>query len=260
MTGTTSDIELQRWLKTRAGRGLARLEKAEVRAQLRPLSGHLVAHVGQVFNAVDDLIACGDFRHRVRIAATPRSDVQLAGVAEQLPFQADSVSTLVLPHALELAENPHDVIREAHRVLVPEGHLILSGFNPWSVAGLAKIVIPARQQPWSDRWVAAGRVRDWLALLGFETVMVRPGWLQRTGNLLNRVPTGLLALTRHPPLSFAAGVYVLAARKKVIWMRPVVSRWQIRPALPSVGLAGTTARASRSRHLRLIDGGLVDGG
>ena len=55
-----------------------------------------------------------------------------------LPFAPESFSTVVLPHVLEGHELPHQVLREAHRVLRSEGHLVLSGFNPMSLLGIQR--------------------------------------------------------------------------------------------------------------------------
>jgi hypothetical protein len=37
---------------------------------------------------------------------------------------------------LELARDPHHALREVERVLVPEGRVVISGFNPASLWGL----------------------------------------------------------------------------------------------------------------------------
>ncbi len=38
-----------------------------------------------------------------------------------LPFEAQSVDLIVMPHTLEFTRNPHGLLREAERVLMPEG-------------------------------------------------------------------------------------------------------------------------------------------
>ncbi|WP_223717365.1 class I SAM-dependent methyltransferase, partial [Escherichia fergusonii] len=53
-----------------------------------------------------------------------------------LPFPANSLDLVVLPHALELASDPHETLREVERVLVPEGRVVILGFNPASLWGL----------------------------------------------------------------------------------------------------------------------------
>ena len=57
---------------------------------------------------------------------------------EALPFESQSVDLLVLPHAFECTAEPHNVLREVERVLVPEGRVVISGFNPWSMWARAR--------------------------------------------------------------------------------------------------------------------------
>ena len=85
-----------------------------------------------------------------------------------LPFSEDVFSTVVLPHVLERHELPHQVLREAHRVLMPEGHIVLTGFNPASLMGLQRWLRPAAVC--SGRYYSVRRVIDWLQLLGFDVV------------------------------------------------------------------------------------------
>ena len=51
----------------------------------------------------------------------------------QLPLASQSVDLVVLPHVLETHNNPHQVLRESERVLMPEGQLVVSGFNTVSL-------------------------------------------------------------------------------------------------------------------------------
>jgi len=91
---------------------------------------------------------------------------------ESLPFPANSLDLVVLPHALELARDPHHTLREVARVLVPEGRVVIAGFNPASLWGLWQ-----RMGRWGWRralvlpqgeFIGYWRLRDWLRLLDFE--------------------------------------------------------------------------------------------
>jgi len=69
-------------------------------------------------------------------SATPR--VALVTNAAALPFPEASLDLVVLPHTLELSADPHHVLREVERVLVPEGRVVVAGFNPNSFWGLCQ--------------------------------------------------------------------------------------------------------------------------
>ena len=80
--------------------------------------------------------------HALLIHANDRQDQakrylwhQIEGNPNELPFASDSIDLLVLPHVLEFAADAHQILREAERVLRPEGRLIISGFNPASLWG-----------------------------------------------------------------------------------------------------------------------------
>lgn len=91
-----------------------------------------------------------------------------------LPFPADSLDLVVLAHTLEASADPHATLREVHRVLVPEGRVVIAGLNPVSLWGWRSQ--PPLWRRWGKRrtaggsgeWIGYWRLRDWLRLLGFE--------------------------------------------------------------------------------------------
>ncbi|MDO8292680.1 MAG: methyltransferase domain-containing protein, partial [Gallionella sp.] len=103
------------------------------------------------------------------------NDVRLC--CTELPFDTASLDLVLIPHVLEFAEHPHQILREVERVLMPEGSLIISGFNPRSLWGLRKTLggvhraLGCKQgYPWNGHFISLPRLKDWLALLGFEVV------------------------------------------------------------------------------------------
>lgn len=119
---------------------------------------------------------------------------------DALPFPNASLDLVVLPHALELARDPHLTLREVERVLVPEGRVVIAGFNPASLWGLRQRSGHMRERfglrrsrelflPRAGDFIGYWRLRDWLRLLGFEVEAGRFGcwrpacqserWLQR---------------------------------------------------------------------------------
>ncbi len=109
-----------------------------------------------------------------------------------LPFPAQSLDLVVLPHTLEWVDDPHACLREVDRVLVPGGQVVISGFNTWSLWGARQLlgrVGGGWYLPQHGEFLAPRRVRDWLHLLSFEVTQGRFGcyrpalcsqrWLQR---------------------------------------------------------------------------------
>lgn len=93
------------------------------------------------------------------------------GQVNELPFATGSLDLIALPHVLEFAENPHEALREIHRVLRPEGRLVISGFNPMSLWGarqsLGKL-FGAPFLPREGQFISHLRIKDWLKLLDYS--------------------------------------------------------------------------------------------
>ena len=144
---------------------------------------------------------------------------------DALPFEANSLDLLLLPHTLETAPDPHHRLREAHRVLRPEGRLIVLGLNPASLWGLRQRAFAwcgGRFLPQQGEFLGYWRLRDWLQVLGFEIAEARFGcwrpplqreaWLARWG-IMDR-----LGATWWPVFG---AVYFIHAIKRVHGMRLV---------------------------------------
>src|SRR5882724_11477128 len=105
--------------------------------------------------------------YRFSLALEPGA--ALAADPLQLPLASQSVDLVALPHVLEFHPNPHEVLREAERVLMPEGQIVISGFNSASLWRLRQVFTwRARDVPWDARFIGLLRLRDWLRVLGFE--------------------------------------------------------------------------------------------
>lgn len=95
--------------------------------------------------------------------------VSLRAAADFLPIQSNSMDLVILPHVIEFNTNPHQILREVHRILIPEGHIVISGFNPLSLWGVNRYLKPIRREfPWNGNFIALSRLKDWLKLLDFE--------------------------------------------------------------------------------------------
>lgn len=161
-----------------------------------------------------------------RELCTVRSDFH------HLPFATHSLDLVVLPHILEFDAHPHQILREVDRVLVPEGSVLVIGFNPFSLWGLRRFMAGQRgEPPWQGRYLSVPRLKDWFTLLGYETRAGAFGcyappvrqekWLARC-RLLEQ------AGDRWWP--FMGAVYVVQAIKRQHGLRLVMPKWLDRMA------------------------------
>jgi SAM-dependent methyltransferase len=95
----------------------------------------------------------------------------IEGDSSELPFASESIDLIVLPHVLEFAADPHQILREVDRVLRPEGRLVISGFNPASLWGARQYIsrlIGSPYLPRDGQFISLIRIKDWLQLLNYS--------------------------------------------------------------------------------------------
>lgn len=173
--------------------------------------------------------------------------------AHQLPFASNSLDLVLLPHTLDFSHDPHQALREAERVLVPEGYLIISGFNPLSAWGLKRVLMKRNGYPWSGHFLTPLRIRDWLALLGFEIADISMACHAppfRNAKWLERCRFMDKAAGKWWPMM--GGIYFVIAQKKVAAMRVIRPNWnaaKLRPRLAVVPSRRNTARTTRKNGI-----------
>ena len=227
--------EWHAWLDSPPGRYVLEWEQSHFDEAVGDVFGY---HAIQCGEPALDALRANRMPHRVHalrdadpLPAHDRPRVRVEHF-EELPFDTQSIDLLALPHVLEFAQDPHQVLREADRVLRPEGRLIVSGFNPVSLWGARQLLRGpfAPFLPREGHFIAVPRLRDWCKLLSFEVERARYGcwrppcrtqlWLERT-RVLER------AGDRWWPICGA--VYMVSATKRVRGMRLIGPAWK-RPA------------------------------
>lgn len=250
-SGREARAGLRQWYATPLGRTLAACEQSRLDESLGNLFGYHLLQVGTPQGG--DLTAASRISHRMLLAdrATDlpsQGDSEgCIGLPEALPVAGDSIDLLLLPHVLAFADDPHQVLREAERVVIPEGHVAVLGFNPWSLWGLCRLVLGWRRQaPWCGRFLSPWRVKDWLSLLGFDTVLLHHMYYRpplRHPGLLERL--SFLERWGRRGWPILGGGYLLVAKKRVATLTPIRPRWRPRRALVATGLAGPTVRKQK---------------
>ena len=220
----------EEWLETPAGRYVLNWEQQKHDLLVSDIFG---------FNALQLSLPNHDYlranRMPLRVNCADERYGGATGVLadpHQLPFAANSIDLVVLPHALEFDENPHQVLREVERVLVPEGHVIVTGFNPYSLWGARRKLSRLQSlPPWRGEFISVSRLKDWFSLLGFEMLagsfgcyapaVMQEKWLRR---FLFMDSAG----DRWWPI--AGAVYVVQAVKRQQGMRLITPAWNDRKA------------------------------
>ena len=145
---------------------------------------------------------------------------------EELPVASDTIDLAVLPGILEQTNNPHQVLREVERVLIPEGRVIVIGRNPLSWLGVKhKFQAWRKREPATLKDISRWRINDWFRLLGFETELEVSislsnerlkksngyPWLKKLGQTF---------------CDYFCSYYIITARKKVSTLTPIRPSWR----------------------------------
>ncbi len=243
--------QLRQWYRTSLGVRLQQREQELIGQVLPNLFGYHLLQVGQPMDS--DLLVSSRIKHRmVTDEVLPQYGSEGAesylSQNDQWPIASDSLDVVLLPHTLEYVAHPHEVLREAERTLIPEGHLLILGFNPWSQFGIRRLFSGWRNtSPWSGHFYSTLRLKDWLALLGFTTILTRHYFfrppLHNEGIMRRLYPLERMG-QRFCPM-FGGG-YLLVAKKRVTTLTPVKPRWRTRRSLVSVGSTEPTVRRNRT--------------
>ena len=217
---------LDRWLASPQGRHVIDWECGVIDAAVADVFGYNALQLG-----LPQLDLLAQNRIPFRQKAGDAGNVDALCDLRQLPFSANSIDLVVLPHVLEFYDDPHQILREVERVLIPEGQVIITGFNPLSLWGLRRRLMRRREHfPWCGDYLSVLRVRDWLQLLGFEVDRAIFGchmppcssdaWLHRLH---------FMEAAGSRSWKPAGGVYLLRATKRVHGMRLILPTWNKTP-------------------------------
>jgi len=230
MTTVDPIVPLSDFLRQPAGQYVLAWEQRQLDAVVADIFGYHAMQLG-----LPELNALRENRMPLRFCASDRlldaeqskghSQVAVVTHFEELPFASQSIDLVVMPHVLEFADEPHQVLREVDRVLVPEGQVVITGFNPASLWGARQSLCRIGASPYLPRagqFIGLPRIKDWLKLLSFEVNRGRFGcyapWV-RTEKWLARWSFLEKVGDRWWPV--LGSLYMLVAIKRVRGMRLV---------------------------------------
>jgi len=239
---------LSDWFNTPMGRRLVALEQEYIDEYLHNVFGY---HLLQLSIAGQlNLTQSSRILHRFALYPKASASPFIKGLTHfnHLPLPPNSIDLVLLHHVLDYSQSPHQLLREAANVLISQGHIILVGFNPFSLLGLWRWLLRwlSRAPHWRHQSLRLGRVLDWLRVLDCEPLVVRQGffvplgqnpqalkylsWLERWGKRLC-LPWG--------------GFYVIVARKDSVTLTPLKPQWQGYGVLRGWGVVKILGRVSK---------------
>ncbi|MBX3708909.1 MAG: methyltransferase domain-containing protein [Gammaproteobacteria bacterium] len=170
----------------------------------------------------------------------------IEGDFHELPLLTGSIDLVILPHTLEFIDNPRQLLSEACRIIKPEGLMIISGFNPYSLWGLKKLLSKHKKSmPWNVNLIHPQKIKNWLQLADFvlekqESALLtlpfnRSKWYKKL-QFLEKIGGKLFPMF--------GSIYVIIARAKVVPLTPIRLKWkqQLSGIRISTTISGNIAR------------------
>jgi SAM-dependent methyltransferase len=232
---------IQDWLSGPLGTMLLEQERAVVAGALECAFGLHCLQVGR-WGEPETFLAAARTRRAALVDGRQSPGAALVAEPAALPLQSDSVDVMLLPHTLEFAPDPHEVLREAARVLTGEGELIVLGFDPLGTWSLRSAFTRGGSPPGITRRIPSARLADWLKLVGFEVgAPERYLYVPPVAALCDAKARGFFERAGRRAWPRFSGAYLLHARKRVHSMTPVRLRKRLRTAVIG-GLAEPAAR------------------
>jgi len=228
--------QAKKWFATDLGLSVYESEQKVVQSHLESCFGYNIVQLGSVNE--NSLIQSARIKRKFVLECSSEcfENSSMRSYFQQLAIKNNSIDTVVLHHTLEFENDPHAILRETERVLVPEGKLIIVLFNPFSLWGLWHVHLTMKQLvkqkkpvlPSCGHLISQKRLKDWLSLLGFDYSKSHPA--------LFRPPVNQLPILSH--LKFMdkagkrywpnlAGSQCILATKRISTLTPIRPKWSL---------------------------------
>ena len=236
-------LSIQRWLASNIGGYLLEQEQQQFSKIVGNVLGENFILLGE-----PDFLSCSSsctIKNKIVMHSDPillGDNLSMLTRQDKLAVKCASISVVYLAHSLELADNPHEVLREVYRILAPGGIIVVTGFNPCSLWGGWRLLGQFKKTaPWQAKFLGINKLADWLALLGFaqsglarfayvlpinnKKFLAKFAWLERMGQRFS--------------LPFSAA-YMLVAKKRILSLTPIpIVLTQSKPSVVVAGLIET---------------------
>jgi Methyltransferase domain len=222
-------LDLEQWYETPLGRYVYAAESEWLADYLKQCFGYYLLQLGGSHSLkalhpspIRNHIWCIPQYHNNNLETTLCCDF------DELPLAENSIDTFVLPHTLDLSSNPEAVIHAAANALMPEGTMLILGFNPVGIFTPIKQVLAwsRNELPWGLKWQRIGRVRRWLEEADCEIESIKTFLFSFSSTILGSVQRrGLVEAFGQGVCPTWGGVYLIFARKHMVRLTPLEVKW-----------------------------------
>lgn len=246
------------WFETPLGRRLLKNERRALSDELRYLFGYHLMQLSSVHSA--NLYRASRINHCFRLAPYHRENgdpaEQPQGIAfyDDLPLEDESVDVTILHHVLEFSTNPHQIIKEAARVTITRGYVIIVAFNPFGLSGLWQPfgALLGKGGIYNRRVLRAGRVADWLEFLDFSCLNTR--------QIFHNLPINNYRFLKSSKFiehwaknNFLPGMsFLMVARKDKVGLTPIRPKWEKAKLLGSIPVSKQAMRQPFPRDTKRL--------
>lgn len=238
--------DLRSWFESTLGAHVLAAEQAILNQLLPGLFGYDLL---QLSLQSESLFGSSPIHHKVKMGIAQTDSGDFTGKATQLPFETDSMDVVLLHHLLEYYDSPQQILREAGRIALPSGHVVIIGFNPLSLWGAYRPIGQVRSlAPWCGRFIRPGRLMDWLTLLNFKIDRAQyTTYGLPVNGYSGTIPDYRQGLSRNANWPFGA-VYVIVASKQVSRLTPIKPIWQRQRAFGRLNIVRPAVSNGVNRH------------
>ena len=219
---------LVRFYQTAKGVELLREESTLLNHSLTRIFGYFMVQVGQTCQ--QDLLKESRVSFKVLVDCTkpvnPVHEFVKADI-DYLPFKRQSVDVVFLPHTLETVKDPYHLLRQVDKMILPEGSLIISGFNPYGSRMLALRLGEFKHEFKQVNFITESRLIDWLNLLGYDIECIH----YKQDSPRNRIKKSFFMVLRKLGFELQS-VYIISAKKRVESQTPIGLNWRLSNWLP----------------------------
>jgi len=252
--------EIAQWYETPVGQSLLSAQQKVLDDELSCMFGYhlmqlsvLPYHRLSASSRINHCFTMSPAIVRSEKVTTELCDLQALAELDALPLPDETIDVTILHHVLEFSTNPQQVLKEAARVTVPRGHIILFAFNPWSALGIIQLM----KKLWGQNAIArrralrCGRLRDWLEFLDFSCLNLR--YLSHSAPLRpgRRPLSHILDQQFRESMPFGA-TYCIVARKDKVGLTPIKPEWESSRILGAAPLPKRSMTARNSGESALI--------